>query len=142
MLTEQASAFKVTNAVNTKTFTDTSDNGITFDAQGFNSVFFAVNVGANGGTLNAANKVKPKLQESVDGSDWTNVTNVGDAGGYAVDELGYFADVDTAGEAEKIYKVAYTGGKRYVRVSVVVIGTVSLPVSVTTFAGDGLKPQV
>lgn len=140
-LTERASAFKIVNTLNAQTLTATDVNGVTVDTKGFNSCFIAVNVGANGGTLDGSNKVDFVLQDSDDDSTWADVTTLGHAGGYTVDANGVFVTIDDGGEAEASAKVAYTGNKRYVRVQADVTGTISLPVSAQVLLGDGLKPQ-
>lgn len=141
VLTEKASSYKVENALDAVTLTTLDTNGSTIDTQGFNSVFFAVNVGANGGTLDGSNNVTFVLQDSSDGSTWADVTDTNEAGGYTVDGSGVFATVDAGGEAESTYKVAYTGSDRYVRIKADVSGTISLPVGGVAVLGGGLCPQ-
>jgi hypothetical protein len=143
MLSEKASLFSTRLAIGSVTLTSTDVNGVTIDTQGFNSLWFTVNVGANGGTLNGSNKVDFELQhgDASDLSDAVNVTSVGDTGGYTIDNNGAWATVDAGGEASAVYKVAYTGSKRYVRLVADITGTISLPVSATAILGDGLAPQ-
>lgn len=143
MLTEKASLYKATPSIAPQTLASTDVNGITIDTLDFNSAFFIVNVGANGGTLNGSNKVDFKLQEgeASDLSDAAAVTEIGLSGGYAIDSSGVFATVDDGAEAGAVYKVAYTGIKRYIRLVADVTGTISLPVSATVLLGDGLAPQ-
>jgi|TARA_A200000159_G_C7075473_1_gene236199 hypothetical protein len=140
-LTERASAFKIVNTLNAQTLTSSDVNGSTVDTKGFNSCFIAVNIGANGGTLNGSNNVTFVLQDSDDDSTWADVTSSALAGGYTVDSSGVFATIDDGAEDEASAKVAYTGNKRYVRVQADVTGTISLPVSAQALLGDGLKPQ-
>ena len=142
-IVEKASAFKTEIAVNSQTLTSSDVNGAVIDLQGFNSVFFVVNVGANGGTLDGSNNVTFVLQEGdlSNGSDMADVTSTNLTGGFAIDANGVFATVDAGGEAETAYKVAYTGIKRYVRLQADVTGTISLPVGATALKGDGFKPQ-
>lgn len=143
MLTERASIYKVQLGTAAVVLTTSDVNGTIIDTLGFNSLFFTVNVGANGGTLNGSNKVDFKLQhgEAADLSDAVAVATAGEAGGYTVDTNGVFLTVDAGGKASAVYKVAYTGNKRYVRVPSDVTGTVSLPVAITAFLGDGIAPQ-
>lgn len=143
MLSEKASLVKAQLGTAAVTLTTTDVNGTAVDAQGFNSLWFVINVGANGGTLNGSNKVDFKLQHGdvSDLSDAVAVTDIGMSGGVTIDSNGVFATVDAGGEASAVYKVAYTGVKRYVRVVSDVTGTISLPVSITAILGDGLAPQ-
>lgn len=143
MLSEKASLFKAQLGTASVTLTTNDVNGSIVDTQGFNSLWFVVNVGANGGTLNGSNKVDFKLQHGdiADLSDALAVATIGEAGGYSVDTNGVFATVDAGGEASAVYKVAYTGNKRYLRVVSDVTGTISLPISITAILGDGLVPQ-
>ena len=141
-LTEKASAFKVVSAIASQTLTATDVNGSGIDMQGFASLWFSANIGANGGTLDGSNSLVLKLEHSDDGSTYTAVTDIGEAGGYTVDATtGAFATIDASGAAALTYKVGYTGIKRYVRIVADVTGTISLPVSVVALLGDGLKPQ-
>jgi hypothetical protein len=143
MLTEKASLFKTTTAIASQTLTSSDVNGTVIDTQGFNTLFFTVNVGANGGTLDGSNKVDFKLQhgDASNLSDAVAVTDTGMSGGFTVDSNGIFATVDTGSEAGQVYKVAYTGIKRYVRLVADVTGTISLPVGATAQLGDGLVVQ-
>lgn len=143
MLSEKASLVKAQLGTGAVTLTTSDVNGTVVDTQGFNSLFFVINVGANGGTLNGSNKVDFKLQHgnASDLSDAVAVATVGESGGTTIDSNGIFATVDAAGEVSTTYKVAYTGSKRYVRVVSDVTGTISLPVSITALLGDGLAPQ-
>lgn len=143
MLSEKASLVKAQLGTASVTLTTTDVNGSVVDVQGFNSLYFVINVGANGGTLNGSNKVDFKLQHGdvSDLSDAVAVATVGESGGTTIDSNGLFATVDAGGEASAVYKVAYTGNKRYVRVVSDVTGTISLPVAITAILGDGLAPQ-
>jgi hypothetical protein len=143
MLTEKASLYKTTTAIASQTLTSTDVEGTVIDTQGFNSLFFTINIGANGGTLNGSNKLDLKLQHGdvSNLSDAVAVTDVGMSGGFTVDSNGIFKTVDTGIEAAQVYKVAYTGIKRYVRLVADVTGTISLPVGATALLGDGLVVQ-
>lgn len=143
MLSEKASLVKALLGSASVTLTTTDVNGTPVDTQGFNSLYFVINVGANGGTLNGSNKVDFKLEhgDASDLSDAVAVATVGESGGTTVDSDGIFATVDAGGEVSAVYKVAYTGNKRYVRVLSDVTGTISLPVAITAILGDGLSPQ-
>lgn len=141
MLTEKASHYKVQNAIPAQVLTTSDVNGTGIDIQGFNDVFFVVNVGANGGTLDGSNNVTFVLQDSDDNSTFADVTDSTLAGGYTVDANGVFTTVDAGGEAATAYKVAYTGNKRYVRLQADVTGTISLPVSASSLLGSGIVKQ-
>lgn len=143
MLSEKASLIKAQLGTGAVVLTSSDVNGTVVDTQGFNSLYFVINVGANGGTLDASNKVAFKLQHGdvSDLSDAVAVATVGESGGTTVDENGIFATIDAGAEVSRTYKVAYTGNKRYVRVVSDVTGTISLPVAITAILGDGLAPQ-
>jgi hypothetical protein len=143
MLTGKASLYRASTAIASQTLTSTDVNGAIIDTQGFNSLFFVINVGANGGTLNGSNKLDVKLQHGdvSDLSDATVVTDIGMSGGFTIDSNGIFATIDAAGEAGAVYKVSYTGIKRYVRLVADITGTISLPVGAVALSGDGLVTQ-
>ena len=75
--------------------------GETVDTRGFESAMVAITVGAIAGSGN----VTPKLQHSVNDSDWDDVA--------AADLLGEFPEELVASTT---YKVGYRGGRRYLRV--------------------------
>jgi tRNA U34 5-carboxymethylaminomethyl modifying enzyme MnmG/GidA len=80
------------------------------DTQGFESATVVIHTGAyTDGTLT------PKLQESDNGSTWTDVA--------AGDLLGTFAAVGAAGDANKTFKVGYRGSKRYIALHVTASGS-------------------
>jgi len=141
VLTERASSFKIENAIDAVVLTSSDTDGSTIDTQEFNTVFFAVNVGANGGTLDGSNYVEFTLQDSSDGSTWADVDDSTEAGGTTISGTGVWATVDAGGEAESTYKIAYTGTERYVRLQADITGTISLPVGAVAVLGDGLCPQ-
>jgi len=142
MLREKARDYKVLNCIATQTVTGSSVLGDGIDLQGFNSAFFIVNVGANGGTLDGSNRVALRIDDSDDNSTFDEVTDTGKTGGFSVTSSGSFQVIEQDSEANQTYKVAYTGDKRYIRVRChVLAGTVSLPISATAFLGDGLAPQ-
>jgi hypothetical protein len=143
MLTEKASLFRCNTAIASQTLTTTDVNGAVIDTQNFNSLFFVIVVGANGGTLDGSNKLDLKLQHGdvADLSDGAVITDVGLSGGFTINSNGIFATIDAAGEAGAVYKVAYTGVKRYVRLVADVTGTISLPVGAVALSGDGIVAQ-
>lgn len=141
MVVEKASFYSATPAIAPQTLTSSDVNGSGIDRQGFNSVFFVVNIGANGGTLDGSNNLDLVLQDSDDDSTYTDVTDTGLAGGATIDSAGVFATIDAGGEAAQVYKVAYTGSKQYVRLQADVTGTISLPVSGVALLGSGVVPQ-
>jgi hypothetical protein len=144
MLTEKASLYRASIAITPQTLTSTDVNGAIVDVSGFNDLFFVVNIGANGGTLNGSNKLDLKILHGdvADLSDGVAITETGLVGGFTIEAGGIFATIDAGGEASATYKVAYTGSKRYVRLVADVTGTISLPVSATALLGSGLVPQV
>ena len=87
-----------------------SANGTTVDRQGYGGALAVVAFGAyTDGTHT------PALQDSPDGTTWTNVA--------ATLQNGSFAAVASAGGANTVQAVSYLGGARYLRVVMTSTGT-------------------
>lgn len=96
--------------------TDTKSNIL--DTNGFESAELLVSIGA-ATPLSGTNYLTPVLEESdttADG-DFTTVA--------AADKLGSFTAVDGATDDQATQKCGYVGTKRYLRVNLVVTGTLS-----------------
>lgn len=105
-------------------------NGLSVDLQGFDGAEFEINLGTFTGTTPTATL---KLQESVDGTTFTDI---------AVADLlgGALPVIDTTND-EGIIKRGYFNNKRYVRgiVSAVTGTTPSLPMSISVIKGHARK---
>ena len=94
------------------------------DLQNNDSVAFVLSVGAAGDTYSATNRIEASLQES---DDNVNFTPVADSdmqrvvtGGQAT---GTFLILNANAQAGQIYRTAYTGNKRYVRLALTNFGS-------------------
>ena len=94
------------------------------DTQNYDSVAFAVNVGATGDTLSGTNRVELQVQESDDNSTFTAVANA-DLNNYAAGttNTGTTQKIIANAGAAQAYLVGYKGYKRYIRGVVNVTGT-------------------
>lgn len=125
--------------------TTSARSGAPVDRQGFESVEHIVQFGASGDTLSGSKKTDVKLEHSEDGSNWAAVTDAKAVNGGPVDASGYFATVNSAGTAQKEYRIGYVGNARYSRVSLVLTGTHTngTPVSaLAVLAAPHVKPVV
>lgn len=86
------------------------------DCQNFGSAEIWLAIGALTG-VDGSNYVTPKLQEcdTTEGDDFTDVA--------AADMDGAFSKVDATSKDSVIQRVAYIGGKRYIRVVLTYTGT-------------------
>lgn len=99
----------------------------TIDLLGFNSAAIVINTGAIAGSGNFA----PKLQESDDGTTFTDVA--------ASDLQGAFP---TALVASTALKVGYKGFKRYIRPVLTLVSGTSIAASVLVIKGNASKRPV
>ena len=101
-----------------------SANSASVDLQNYDSVEFVINVGAAGDTYSGTNRTEATLQESDDNSTWTAVADSDMqrvvTGGQAT---GTFMLLNANSGAGLLYRTAYTGNKRYVRVALTNYGT-------------------
>ena len=86
-------------------------DGVTIDRKGYGGLLFVVNTGAIAG----AGDFSAKVQESANGTDWTDAD--------AEDVLGKFPATFAATSA---YRVSYIGKQRYARVSLTMTGGTSI----------------
>lgn len=106
------------------------------DTQGFESAEIIVNVGA-ATPLSGSNYLTPVLQESDTIAD-TSFTTVAAAG-----LLGAFTAVNGASDDNSSQSVGYIGNKRYIRVNLVVTGTLTATnVAVVGVVGNGFHRPV
>lgn len=137
----------VIQAISPQTLLATPVVGTAIDMQGAESLAVVVSVGAIGDTLDASNRIDVKIEHADDDGS-------GNAGTYAActdaDVLraanltnGVFLSIDAAGKAGKQYAIAYTGGKRFVRVTATPVSLESGgPLAVLAFKGNlAQKPQ-
>lgn len=97
--------------------------GAPIDRQGYESVEHLILVGMSGDTLSPTDRLALQLQQSEDGSNWSDVVNDSDVLGASVDGSGIFATVDDPSEDGRAFSVGYVGDARYSRIQVVVSGT-------------------
>ena len=112
------------------------------DCQNFDSVAFAVNVGATGDTLSGTNRVELQVQESDDNATFTAVADAdllkAVTGGQAT---GTFGVLNAAGTVNQVYETGYRGNKRYVRVALANFGTTSVGTNMDVVAVLG-RPRM
>ena len=98
------------------------------DMAGANALSVNVSFGAPGDTLGATVYFSVSLVDSDDGTTYTAVDSA-----YVLGTLGKFDD-----DAAAQMNAAYLGGKRYVKVSIDVVGTHSTgtPIAVTAIKGE------
>ena len=108
-----------------------SVNSTGVDCADFGSMLFLINVGSF--SFTGTNKITVKLQVSDDNTNWSDAAAEdmyvieGAAPTYIV--------LDATGEDSKVYALEYRGTHRYARVALVVGGTVSVPVAITSVGG-------
>lgn len=119
-------------------------NGSTIDMKGFHSCLFTAIIGAAGDTLSTTVRIELEMEESDDGSTWTDCADA-DVEGY-VDGTndGCWAYLDASGEAATVYQAAYKGAKRYVRCVLNLAGTHSTgtPIGVIAHLGHAVGNPV
>lgn len=86
---------------------DSEGTGTAVDLLGYETATALFLIGASGDTLSGSVKFLPTLQESDDGTGWTDVA--------AADLDGTLTLVDGASDDETIQAVGYLGSKRYLR---------------------------
>lgn len=101
--------------------------GSSVDLSGFNAATIVVQTGAIAGSGNFA----PKVQESDDGTTWTDVA--------AADLIGTFP---TALAASSIIKVGYKGYKRYVRPVLTLVSGTSIAAAASVIRGRAASRPV
>ncbi|UEM08071.1 hypothetical protein JL101_035330 (plasmid) [Skermanella rosea] len=113
---EMASDVKVTPALNRASITsNTTTNGTWIDTQGFGSVFFSIQ------SDTITDGTYTPLIEDADASNQSDAAAVADTFLSVTEASVAFVAADD----NKTKKIAYTGGKRYVRLSLVSTGVTS-----------------
>jgi len=121
-------------APGTKSATVTSS---AVDTQGYESVEFLTSIGAAGDTLSGTVLFTQKLQDSPDGSTWTDVSST-----YL---LGSPAVINAPSFNSTVQSVGYVGSARYVRTVLTATGTMSsgTPIAVNAILGHPhIRPVV
>ena len=112
------------------------------DTQNFDSVAFAVNVGATGDTLSGTNRVELQVQDSDDNTTFTAVSDAdllkAVTGGQA---SGTFGVLNAGGSVNQVYETGYRGNKRYARVALANFGTTSVGTNMDVLAVLG-RPRM
>lgn len=102
----------------------TATAGATVDLKGYNGVTFLTSVGVGGITFTGTNKITFVLEESdAAGSGFTAVETKHILGVPDTVADGEVMELVEAHSAAAVYKVGYTGDKRYVRLRAVFAGT-------------------
>lgn len=103
----------------------TSDDtdGTTVDLKGFQYCTFIASVGAEGDTLSASVNIQLEVEESDDGSTWTDVADSDLTTSVDGDNDGCFGFIDAAAEAPAVHTTTYKGSKRYCRAVIFMDGT-------------------
>lgn len=124
---DQCNDLKVVNAL-TAAVRTADANGASVDRAGFESVTFAVNLGAEGDTLTGALYIQLEVEESDDNAAWTDcaaadiiVPKSQSVVLTGVNSLVFTAD--DGAEAPAVFHFGYKGEKRYARVVYNVTGT-------------------
>lgn len=118
-------------------------NGLTIDRQGFESLTFALAIGAGGDTFTGSKRLDFVMQHGdlADGSDMQPVGADNVIGLDAVVVSGIVQSVRTAHAAATVDQVGYVGGtigqKRYVRIVFDQVGshTAGTPIGITAILG-------
>lgn len=120
---DMASNTAVRNVV-TPIIATTTPTVISVDRQGFDSVTFAVHLGAGGITFTGTNRLDLIMEHSDNNSSWSAVTAAKDhVGRTATVTSGIVASYIAAKAAASVDKYGYVGGKRYVRLTPTYGGT-------------------
>ena len=126
-------------------------NGATFDKTsdpGFEALVMLVHLGASGDTLSGSVLIDLEMEESDDGSDWTNVSNadmeVPDSSQKGTDGDGVWQKVDAPALDDKVYKADYLGHKKFARLVLDFTGTHTngIDLSAVYLAGKALAEPV
>lgn len=133
----------VVPALNPTAAVKASVNGLTVDTAGFESTVIAVQFGATGDTLSGTVYYELDIQYSIDGTNWVAAPDqyvqnaVGTANGAA--NVGCFALVQAPNASPQVIFAGHIGLARYVRVSIVVTGTMTNGTNIAAVAilGNG-----
>ncbi len=111
----------------------TDRDGESVDLFGYYGVLVVAEVGPSAATLATDLKLELELEESSNGSTWTDVSDTHLSGYVAGVNDGCFGVIDGAADDSTTYYARYIGSKRYIRVVVNCVGVIdgSTPVSAT-----------
>lgn len=108
-----------------KSFGSGSGTSSTVDMQGFRSCMFVIMAGVF--NLTTTNKVTCRMEESVDGTVWTEVAQADMTGS---EGTGAHILLDTsASDASTVNTLYYRGSKRYAHMLFTEAGTVAIPLA-------------
>ncbi len=107
------------------------------DMQGYQELLAIVNVGLSADTLNSTNKIMLELQHSDTDGSYVACADADIVNPVTATNTGTFALIDSASEDETLYKTAYKGNKRYLKVRINFEGThaTGTPIGVTVMKG-------
>ncbi len=117
---DMSNNIKVVSALAAAVYGSADVNGSAVDRQGFESVTFAMSVGAEGDTLTGSLYIQVEMEHSDDNSTWTDCAAadiiVPKDQTVVVDGTNSIVfKADDGAEAPVVFKVGYKGGKRYSR---------------------------
>lgn len=128
----------VVPALNPTAAVKASVNGLAIDTAGYESAVISVQFGATGDTLSGTVYYELDMQYSMDGTTWVAVPDqylqnaVGQANGAA--NVGCFALVQAPSASPQVIFAGHLGTARYVRLSIVVTGTMTNGTSIAAVA--------
>lgn len=114
------------------------------DLQDDMAAVLLAHIGLSGDTLSGSLKIEAELQHSDDNSSYAACADADLSAAVSGTNTGTFAVVDGASDDEQIYKVAYLGKKRYLKVVLNLTGTHTngTPVSVCAVTKNMKKPAL
>lgn len=99
-------------------------NGATVDLLGYQTCLLSAYVGTSLDILAAGTLyIELEVEESTDGSTWTDVADADLSDTASGTNTGCFAYIDTAGQDDTLYQTQYKGSARYVRAVLNITGT-------------------
>lgn len=115
------------------------------DLQGYDAAEILLDIGVGGITFSPTDKVEFKLTHSDDGSTYDAVTASDLLGVASVGSGGIIKALTAAHAAAAVYRIGYTGGRRYLKLLADFSGThgTGTPISASVMLGHGHdNPQV
>lgn len=117
----------------------TTQTSSAISLQGFYNLTVVFNIGHCGDTLSGSLYWTLKLQDSPDGTTYTDVTTAGLLGDLSSNTI----VINASGQDQKAYKFGYVGGNPYVKAVAVAAGSMSsgTPIGIISLRGSpGLAP--
>lgn len=93
------------------------------DLRNHDGSLLSVNMGNSGDTLSGSVYIELEVEDSPDGSTWTDVPDALITGAVTGSNTGTFAKVDAPAEDSRIFTTAYLGREAWVRIVVNLTGT-------------------